>query len=72
MNLIENFFYDCCLIQWVKKLKDFLKPFDYIALKVDQLQGIQLTIFVKREHLYQIRDVESEYVRTGLGGMWVS
>lgn len=58
--------------QWVKKLKDLFKPLDYIALKTDQLQGIQLTIFVKREHLFQIRDVESEYVRTGFGGIWVS
>ncbi|KAL7030391.1 hypothetical protein ACKWTF_006638 [Chironomus riparius] len=34
------------------------------------MQGLLLTIFVKRKHLYHIREIESEYVRTGFGGMW--
>jgi inositol polyphosphate 5-phosphatase INPP5J/K len=36
------------------------------------MQGLLLIIFVKRKHLYHIREIESEYTRTGFGGMWVS
>ncbi|XP_070494643.1 inositol polyphosphate 5-phosphatase K-like isoform X2 [Chironomus tepperi] len=55
---------------WVQKLKELLKPLDYIVAKTEQMQGLLLTIFVKRKHLYHIREIESEYVRTGFGGMW--
>ena len=57
---------------WVQKLKELLKPLNYIVAKTEQMQGLLLTIFVKRKHLYHIREIESEYVRTGFGGMWVS
>lgn len=36
------------------------------------MKGLLLTIFVKRKHLYHIREIEGEYTRTGFGGMWVS
>lgn len=55
---------------WVQKIKELLKPLDYIVAKTEQMQGLLLTIFVKRKHLYHIREIESEYTRTGFGGMW--
>jgi inositol polyphosphate 5-phosphatase INPP5J/K len=57
---------------WVQKLKDLLKPLDYLVAKTEQMQGLLMTVFVKRKHLYHIREIESEYTRTGFGGMWVS
>lgn len=56
---------------WVQKLKDVLKPFDYFLLKSEQMQGLLMAIFVKRKHFYHVREIESEYTRTGFGGMWV-
>ncbi|KAH7957430.1 hypothetical protein HPB52_018910 [Rhipicephalus sanguineus] len=35
-----------------------------------RLQGLILTIFTKREHLIQLRGIQSTYTRTGLGGVW--
>jgi hypothetical protein len=46
--------------QWVQKIKDLLKPLDYLVAKTEQMQGLLMAIFVKRKHLYHIR------------GMWVS
>lgn len=66
-NVITSFFK---ADPWVGKLKELLKPLDYICVKSDQLQGLLLTVFVKRKHLYHIREIESEYTRTGFGGMW--
>lgn len=57
---------------WVQKIKDLLKPLEYLVAKTEQMQGLLLTIFVKRKHLYHIREIEGEYTRTGFGGMWVS
>jgi inositol polyphosphate 5-phosphatase INPP5J/K len=57
---------------WVQKLKEMLKPLNYFLLKSEQMQGLLMAIFVKRKHFYHIREIESEYTRTGFGGMWVS
>lgn len=56
---------------WVQKLKELLKPLGYIMIKSEQMQGLIMAIFVKRKHFYHIREIESEYTRTGFGGMWV-
>jgi inositol polyphosphate 5-phosphatase INPP5J/K len=53
-------------------MKELLKPLDYIVAKTEQMQGLLMTIFVKRKHFYHIREIEGEYTRTGFGGMWVS
>lgn len=68
-NVVSNFFKSD---PWVQKMKDFLKPLEYIVAKTEQMQGLLLTIFVKRKHFYHIREVEGEFTRTGFGGMWVS
>lgn len=68
-NIVSNFFKSD---PWVQKLKDLLKPLDFLVAKTEQMQGLLMTIFVKRKHLYHIREIEGEYTRTGFGGMWVS
>lgn len=68
-NIMTNFFKSD---PWVQKMKDLLKPLEYLVAKTEQLQGLLMTVFVKRKHLYHIREIESEYTRTGFGGMWVS
>lgn len=55
---------------WTQKFKELLKERGYIAVKSEQMQGLLLILFSKRDHILHIREVESEYTRTGLGGMW--
>lgn len=57
---------------WSQKFKDLLKNRGYVSIKTEQMQGLLLLLFAKREHLLHVRQVESEYTRTGLGGIWVS
>lgn len=57
---------------WALKFKDLLKNRGYVSIKSEQMQGLLLLLFAKREHLLHIRQVESEYTRTGLAGIWVS
>lgn len=45
---------------------------DFIKIRSIRLQGLLLTIFCQRKHLMRVRDIETQYTRTGLGGMWVS
>lgn len=56
---------------WTQRFKDLLVERDYVAIKSLQMQGLLLVMFTKRQHLLHIREVETEYTRTGLGGMWV-
>jgi inositol-1,4,5-trisphosphate 5-phosphatase len=74
LNVRGSFGSDVMLrsFQWVQKIKDLLKPLDYLVAKTEQMQGLLMAIFVKRKHLYHIREIEGEYTRTGFGGMWVS
>lgn len=55
---------------WTQRFKDILKSRDYVAVKSEQMQGMLLILFAKRKHLLHLRDVETEYTRTGLGGIW--
>lgn len=57
---------------WTQKFKELLKVRGYIAIKSEQMQGLLVILFAKKQHLLHIREVESEYTRTGLGGIWVS
>lgn len=56
---------------WTAKFKELLVERDYVGIKSEQMQGLLLNVFAKREHLLHLREVESEYTRTGLGGIWV-
>lgn len=57
---------------WTLKFKELLKHRGYVAIKSEQMQGLLLLLFAKREHLLHLRQVESEYTRTGLAGIWVN
>ncbi|CAG9834673.1 unnamed protein product [Diabrotica balteata] len=54
---------------WTFAIKELLQR-DYIKLKSLRLQGLLLIVFSLRKHLLNIREIDSEYTRTGLGGMW--
>lgn len=56
---------------WTQKFKELLKIRGYIAIKSEQMQGLLIILFAKKQHLLHIREVETEYTRTGLGGIWV-
>lgn len=57
---------------WTNACREVLANRDYVKLKSIKLQGLLLSVFVLRKHLLQIREIETDYTRTGLSGMWVS
>lgn len=56
---------------WTNAIKEVLGRRDYVKIKSIRLQGLLLSVFTLRRHLLNVREVESEYTRTGLSGMWV-
>ncbi|XP_019878448.1 phosphatidylinositol 4,5-bisphosphate 5-phosphatase A isoform X2 [Aethina tumida] len=66
-NMLRDSLFDDA---WTKALKDLLQIKDYVKIKSIRLQGILLILFSLRKHILNIREVESEYTRTGLSGMW--
>ncbi|XP_052862131.1 phosphatidylinositol 4,5-bisphosphate 5-phosphatase A-like isoform X2 [Anopheles cruzii] len=66
-NTLFNLFKDDL---WTQKFKDLLKERDYVVIKTEQMQGLLLSVFARRKHLLHLRQVETEYTRTGLGGIW--
>lgn len=65
--LLDTLFED----PWTYAAKELLRK-RYIKIKSIRLQGLLLVVFCLRKHLLNIRELESEYTRTGLAGMWVS
>lgn len=57
---------------WTQCFKDLLSVRGYVGIRSEQMQGLLLVLFTKREHLLHITEVETEYTRTGLGGIWVN
>ncbi|GAB6028593.1 Synaptojanin-1 [Chamberlinius hualienensis] len=55
---------------WCKAFRETVEKWDYVQLKVERLRGILLLVFVKRRHLLHIRGLQTEYTRTGIGGLW--
>ena len=53
-------------------LRRTLTPLGYVKLRTVRLQGIVLSVLVRRRHLVRVRDTEEQLVRLGLGGIWVS
>ncbi|XP_061509815.1 phosphatidylinositol 4,5-bisphosphate 5-phosphatase A isoform X8 [Anopheles gambiae] len=66
-NTLYNLFKDDL---WTQKFKEVLKERDYVVIKTEQMQGLLLSVFARRKHLLHLRQVETEYTRTGLGGIW--
>ncbi|XP_060519246.1 phosphatidylinositol 4,5-bisphosphate 5-phosphatase A-like isoform X2 [Cylas formicarius] len=55
---------------WTYACKQALQIRGYVKIKSVRLQGLLLCIFSLRKHLLNIREIESEYTRTGFSGMW--
>ncbi|XP_018326027.1 phosphatidylinositol 4,5-bisphosphate 5-phosphatase A isoform X2 [Agrilus planipennis] len=64
--LLDVFFED----PWTDAVKTLLEARDYVKIKSVRLQGLILSIFCLKKHLINLRQIESEYTRTGLSGMW--
>nr|CAD7458546.1 unnamed protein product [Timema tahoe] len=43
---------------------------DYVKVKTVRLQGTVISLFCLRKHLLHLRDIETQYTKTGFGGMW--
>ncbi|GAB0097552.1 inositol polyphosphate 5-phosphatase K [Sergentomyia squamirostris] len=55
---------------WTMKLKEMLRDRNFVVVKTEQMQGLLLMVFTRKKHLLHLRDIEAEYTRTGLGGIW--
>uniref|UniRef100_T1PBC9 Endonuclease/Exonuclease/phosphatase family protein n=1 Tax=Musca domestica TaxID=7370 RepID=T1PBC9_MUSDO len=55
---------------WTDKVKHLLKDFNYVLIKTEQMQGLLVSLFVRRQHVPHLRDIEPEFTRTGFGGIW--
>lgn len=55
---------------WTHKAKELLRNYDYVAVKTEQMQGLLLSMFVRRQHVEHLQDIEAEFTRTGFGGIW--
>lgn len=55
---------------WTHKVKKLLRDYDYVVIKSEQMQGLLLTLLVRRKHVEHLRDIEPEFTRTGFGGIW--
>ncbi|XP_043542540.1 inositol polyphosphate 5-phosphatase K-like isoform X2 [Chiloscyllium plagiosum] len=65
--LIDLAFHDAWTIQFTNSLA----PLGYVKITSIRMQGVLLLIFVKCPHLPYIRDLETNYTRTGVFGYWV-
>ncbi|XP_069729818.1 inositol polyphosphate 5-phosphatase K isoform X2 [Phaenicophaeus curvirostris] len=68
---ITNFLSDLAFDDpWSIFFMSVLSPLGYMKLSSIRLQGLLLLIFVKHVHLPFIRDIHTQYTRTGLYGYW--
>uniref|UniRef100_A0A8B9SCN0 Inositol polyphosphate-5-phosphatase K n=1 Tax=Apteryx owenii TaxID=8824 RepID=A0A8B9SCN0_APTOW len=68
---ITNFLSDLAFDDpWSIFFMTVLSPLGYIKLSSVRMQGLLLLIFVKHVHLPFIRDIHTQYTRTGLYGYW--
>ncbi|XP_059511425.1 inositol polyphosphate 5-phosphatase K-like isoform X2 [Stegostoma tigrinum] len=55
---------------WTILFTNSLAPLGYVKITSIRMQGVLLLVFVKCSHLPYIRDLETNYTRTGLFGYW--
>uniref|UniRef100_A0A8C8RGJ0 Inositol polyphosphate-5-phosphatase K n=1 Tax=Pelusios castaneus TaxID=367368 RepID=A0A8C8RGJ0_9SAUR len=68
---IVNFLSDLAFDDpWSTFLMTVLSPLGYIKLSSIRMQGLLLLVFVKHAHIPFIRDIRTNYTRTGLYGYW--
>ncbi|XP_037302498.1 phosphatidylinositol 4,5-bisphosphate 5-phosphatase A-like [Manduca sexta] len=64
--LMDSLFTDA----WTSTFNKILCRQGYIIAKSTRLQGILLLIYTQMKHVTHLRDIEAQYTKTGLGGMW--
>lgn len=57
---------------WTTTFNKVLCRQDYVIAKSMRLQGLLLLVYTQMKHITHLRDIEAQYTKTGLGGMWVS
>ncbi|OXU29280.1 hypothetical protein TSAR_009446 [Trichomalopsis sarcophagae] len=66
-NIVLDIFFED---PWTKSFREALKDLDYVKLRTQRLQGLVLNVFCLRKHLTHLRTVDTQYTKTGFGGMW--
>ncbi|KAG5334381.1 INP5K phosphatase, partial [Acromyrmex charruanus] len=68
----QNLILDYILFEdpWTKAFRDVLKKYDYVKVRSQRLQGLVLNVFCLRKHLTHLRLIETQYTKTGFGGIW--
>lgn len=57
---------------WTSAFNKILCRQGFIIAKSTRLQGMLLLVYTQMKHVTHLRDIEAQYTKTGLGGMWVS
>lgn len=66
--LMDSLFSD----PWTTTFSKILCRQGFIIAKSMRLQGLLLLVYTQMKHVTHLRDIEAQYTKTGLGGMWVS
>ncbi|XP_066491252.1 inositol polyphosphate 5-phosphatase K isoform X1 [Tiliqua scincoides] len=67
MNFLSDMAFDD---PWSIFFMTVLSPLGYVKVSSIRMQGLLLLIFAKRVHVPFIRDIKSQFTRTGLYGYW--
>lgn len=57
---------------WTNACREVLERRDYVKVKTIRLQGLVLSVYCLRRHLLNLREIETQYTRTGISGFWVN
>ncbi|XP_022813918.1 inositol polyphosphate 5-phosphatase K-like isoform X1 [Spodoptera litura] len=55
---------------WTSSFNKILCRQGFIIAKSTRLQGLLLLVYTQMKHVTHLRDIEAQYTKTGLGGMW--
>ncbi|XP_041979366.1 inositol polyphosphate 5-phosphatase K-like isoform X1 [Aricia agestis] len=64
--LMDTLFSD----QWTSMFNKILCRQGFIIAKSIRLQGIILLVYTQMKHVTHLREIEAQYTKTGLGGLW--
>ncbi|XP_028173531.1 inositol polyphosphate 5-phosphatase K-like [Ostrinia furnacalis] len=64
--LMDSIFSD----PWTSTFNKILCRQGFIIARSTRLQGLLLLVYTQLKHVTHLRDIEAQYTKTGLGGMW--
>uniref|UniRef100_A0A6I8P111 Inositol polyphosphate-related phosphatase domain-containing protein n=1 Tax=Ornithorhynchus anatinus TaxID=9258 RepID=A0A6I8P111_ORNAN len=67
MNFLTDLAFDD---PWSSFLMDVLSPLGFIKISSVRMQGLLLLVFIKCAHAPYLRNIDTNYTRTGLFGYW--